>query len=77
MAKRDAAIFHHCANAHGMLLLTAVALPQKPLVALAGLAIRHFVNVGIAAPLAARATFAPAQRFDELNCRKFIGARLW
>ena len=77
MAKWNSAVFHDRADAHGVLLLTAVALPQEPLVALAGLAIRHLVNVGVTATQTARAGFAPAQRFDELNCRKFIGTRFW
>jgi len=60
MAERDAAIFHDGADADGVLFLTAVALPEKPFVALSSLAIRHLVNVGIAATLAARAGLAPA-----------------
>jgi len=60
MAERNAAVFHDRADAHGILFLTAVALPQKPFVALAGFAIRHFVNVGIATTLAARTGFAPS-----------------
>ena len=77
MAERDARIFDDRADAHGVLLLAAVALPQKPLIALASLAIRHLVNIGVAATLAARAALAPSQRFDEFHRCEFIGARFW
>ena len=77
MPERDTAIFHDGADADGVLLLTAVTLPEKPLVALSALAIRHLVNVAIAATLTAWAGFAPSQRFDELDSRTFIGARFW
>ena len=69
MAQRNQTLFENRTDADGVLLLAAVAHPQKSLVALPGLAIRHLVNVGIAAARATRASYAPTPCLEKLDRR--------
>src|SRR5260370_41464695 len=77
MTERDSGFFHHRTDAHGILLFAASTSPQEAPVPLASLAVAHLVDIGITAIQAARASHAPAQRFNKLHGCKLVSARPW
>ena len=77
MPKWNQAFFENRAYPDAVLFPASLAHPQEAFVALAGLTIRHLVNVGISATRTARAGFAPTLVLEKLDRSSFIGASFW
>lgn len=77
MAKRNARIFKHGADAHAVLFAAFIALPEKPLIALASLTVGHLVDVNRATVRAAWAAVFPSLGFHKLDRRRFVTASAW
>ena len=76
MPHREAGFFVDGSDANGVLILAVVATPKETLVALARLAVGHFVNAGRTAMNATRG-FTPTLFLEKFNGGGFVRTSQW